>query len=357
MKKLNILFFLTIMVSGIAVSQTYDFPESVIYDHVNDQYLVANSGNGTIVATDLNHDLSEFISSGLNSPKDMHIEGNNLFVTDGNEVHIIDLNSASISQSVVISGAQNLKGITGNSDSVFVVDHQGEEIYYLSTDGSNQDLISDSWSLNQIYGIHLDHLNQLVVVSDRANTPVQIISRADGSVDFDMGTGLSNLSGLVQSANDDYYMATRDKDAVYRFTDVRNPPLFHDDAELAMAEGYCSEPGFIYYCDVNDVLAVPSGPDNTVHFIPSDQLSVAQATKEEIAISPNPGGDDVTIHVPDAYVREGNFAQVYTIGGQLVQSLSLTSNNIGLTGLSSGTYLVKFTVDGEHLAPRKVIIR
>ncbi len=357
MKKLNLAFLIVTMASGFVFSQSYDFPESVVYDHVNGQYLVSNSGNGTIVASDLNNNLSDFISSGLNSPKDMHIGGNSLFVTDGNDVHIIDLSSATITQTVTVIGAQELTGITGNSDSLFVVDFQGDKIYYVSTDGTEQDLLSDSWTLDHCYSILLDHMNRLIVISNRPNSAMQFIKRDDGTVDFNMGTGLSNLSGIVQSAANDYYMATQSKDAVYRFTDPTNPPLYHDDAEVVVAEGFCSDPGFIYFCDVNNVLAVPSGPDNTVHFISADHLSVNEPMKDEVVIAPNPGGENVTIHVPAAYVQEGNYAEVYTLAGQRVHTLALTQDEVHLSGLPAGVYMVRFTINGESQASRKVIIQ
>lgn len=354
MKKLCF-FFLMVFISGALIAQSYDNPEGAIYDHVNDQYLISNSGSGSILAADPGtYDLSNYISSGLNTPKGMCISGDNLYVADGNQVHIIDLNSSSISQSVTFSNAQELADATANNDSVFITDVQADLIFYMSTNGSDTSILSNSWSLNKPNGILLDANNKLLVVSFKSNAPFQIINRDDGTVD-ETGTGIDNFFGLTQSANGDYYLSAWHQGAVYTFTDVNSPPLYHDNANIAVSGAICNEPSFIYFCDQNDLLIVPCGSDDEVHFFDAATLGIDNHSKERIVASPNPGAKTVNIRIPERYINPENYADVYSLQGNHIKRFKLDRSQIRIKGLPAASYIVKFEL-GTETQTQKIII-
>ncbi|MFW6224596.1 MAG: hypothetical protein ACOC4R_02930, partial [Bacteroidota bacterium] len=260
MKKLYSLF-LIIFVSTSLQSQSYSNPESAAYDHVNDQYLISNAGNGTIVAVDVNtHSVSDFVTSGLNSPKGMCVNNNMLYVTDVTKIHIIDLNTGAISQTVTITDAQQLNDITTSGDTMYMTDMAANKIFFMTSTGASNGLLSDSWSLDRPNGIFVDASNQLIVVSFKSHSSLQIINRANGTIDFEIGTSISDMDGLTQNPAGTYYVSSWDDDRVYHFSSITDPPSASDVAVASV-----DDPADIYYCAQYDKLIVPLFNDNMVN--------------------------------------------------------------------------------------------
>ncbi|MFW6019782.1 MAG: T9SS type A sorting domain-containing protein [Bacteroidales bacterium] len=350
MKKLYFIFSL-ILISGTLTAQSYDNPESAVYDHINDQYLISNAGNGTIVAADVSsYSLSSFISSGLTSPKGMCIANDMLYVTDETQVHAISLNNGSISQSISISGAQGLNDITTNGDTLFISDMQADKIFYLTISGYSDDVLSEASALDSPNGILFDQNGDLVLVSFTSSASFQIVNRVDGYMEFSMGTGISDMDGITQDASGTYYLSSWDEDAVFAFNSLSSPPTV-DDIVVANT----SDPADIYYDDEYDVLIIPEFNNNDVKFIEANSLGVKQNNKEQIRVYPVPGDKNVTINIPDRYLNKEHTAQIFTTAGKLVQKKELTKTEMEISGLAAGTYIIEFKL-GEETKTEKFII-
>lgn len=349
MKKLYTLL-LFVIISGTLIAQSYNSPESAVYDPVNDQYLISNAGNGTIVAADVSsHVLSNFITTGLNSPKGMCVTNNTLYVTDVTKVHIIDLNSSSISQSVTITDAQQLNDITTNGDTMFITDMQASKIFYLTTSGSSG-LLSDSWSLDAPNGILFDSNNDLIVVSFVSNSALQTIDRDDGIVTFEMGTAISDMDGLTQDANGTYYVSSWDEDGVLEFPSVMSPPSSSDRAVKTAID-----PADIYYDDQYDVLIVPLFSNNDVMFVDASNLNVIEQDKDQLKVFPTPASKTIYFNIPDEHIAPENKAFIYNMEGKQLKEVALNESKIGISGLPAGAYIVKFKLENETRTERIII--
>ncbi|MGM0612150.1 MAG: T9SS type A sorting domain-containing protein [Bacteroidota bacterium] len=351
MKKLYFILSL-IFISGMLTAQSYNNPESAVYDHVNDQYLISNAGNGTIVAADVtSHSLSSFISSGLTSPKGMCIANDMLYVTDETEVHEISLSSGSISQSVSISGAQGLNDITTNGDTLFISDMQANKIFSLTVNGLSDDVLSEANALDSPNGILFDQNGELVIVSFVSNAPLETIDREDGFISFSMGTGISDMDGITQDASGTYYLSSWDEDAVFEFNSLTSPPTVSDDIVVTNT----SDPADIYYDDQYDVLIIPEFNNNDVKFIEANSLGVEQNNKEEIKVYPVPGDKNVSVTIPGRYLNKNYSARIFTTSGKLVQKRELTKTKMQISGLAAGTYIIEFHL-GQKTKTDKFII-
>jgi len=350
MKNLYVLSLL-IVIAGTISAQSYNNPESAVYDPVNDQYLISNAGNGTIVAADVNsHSLSNFITTGLNTPKGMTVANGNLYVADVNQVHIISLSSGSITQSVSITDAQQLDDLTANpnGDSLFITDIQADKIFYMTANGANG-ILSEAGSLDAPNGILFDNDNQLLGVSFISNSPIEEIDRDDGIVSFSMGTALSELDGLTQAPGGTYYVSSWDLDVVLQFPSKYSPPSATD-----VAVSNVTDPADIYYDSQYDVLIVPEYSANNVKFIDASVLGIDQTKEEEITIYPIPAKEQTTIHIPDKYLNQQYQATIYTLSGQKVQEYSLTQSAITISDLPAATYLVQFQL-GDVVKTMKIV--
>jgi len=118
-------------------------PESVEYYADEDVYLVTNI-NGSPFAVDGNGFISKIKPDGtvvdlkwidgakkgvtLNGPKGAAIAGKNLFIADGNQVHVFALPSGKQKKSITLKGSTFLNGITpGPKGSVYVTDSGFDE--------------------------------------------------------------------------------------------------------------------------------------------------------------------------------------------------------------------------------------
>jgi hypothetical protein len=119
--------------------------ESVIYDKERAIFYVAcingvspwiHDGDGFIAKIDLEGNIieREWVK-GISAPKGMGIYGNDLYVTDINQVVKIDLGEGEIVERIPIEGGQNINDLTVAHDGdVFVSDSKTSAIYKI-TDG------------------------------------------------------------------------------------------------------------------------------------------------------------------------------------------------------------------------------
>lgn len=347
-KIITILSF--VLIPGLLFAQSYDKPESAVYDPVNDQYLISNKGSGEILAADkTTHNLSNYITSGLDKPQGMCIENNKLYVADVDQVHIIDLNSDSVSQSVSIPNSTALNDVTSDGDSILISDRQEDKIFSMSTDGSGTGVTCSSWSLDKPNGILYDSNGDLLVVSFVDNSPIQKINRASATVGFQKGTQLSKLDGLTQDPSGTYYVSSWASDAVYEFQDTLNTPTPSDKVVTGVVD-----PADIYYDGQHDVLVVPNFTDNSVDFIDKNAFGVDENRKEAINIYPNPTDKNVYIEIPNQYINNESMGMLYSTDGRLVRNFKL-EENYTLSELTPGIYILQLEL-AEKTNTQKVII-
>lgn len=77
-----------------------------------------------------------------------------------------------------------------------------------------------------------------------------------------------------------------------------------------------------------------------------------KATKTSITLYPNPVGNELTIHNPDAAVLQS--VTIYNLMGQVVLTAGGDKNSINTGSLSSGTYLVKIVTD-KGITDHKIV--
>jgi len=145
----------------------FNQPESVVYDQAQQILYVSNiNGDGTA------HDGDGFISqlalngtvikkkwiTGLDAPKGMAIVGNKLYVADIDQLVIIDITSAKISQRYPAPGAIFLNDVAAdNKGNIYVSDMMTNTIHQLANDKF------DIW----LHDIRLEAPNGLLVKDDQ----------------------------------------------------------------------------------------------------------------------------------------------------------------------------------------------
>lgn len=136
---------------------TFTGSESTLYNPDN-QTIYVSCGNTDASAKDgdgfialLNTDGSvknmEWVT-GLNAPKGMAILNGKLYVTDIDEVKIIDLETASIEKTIPVEGAKFLNDLASDGTTVYFSDSQSGIVYSLNQAGSINAVINDAEGIN-----------------------------------------------------------------------------------------------------------------------------------------------------------------------------------------------------------------
>ncbi|TCK80606.1 YncE family protein [Albibacterium bauzanense] len=136
---------------------TFTGSESTLYNPANNTIYVscgntdpsAKDGDGFIAL--LNSDGSvknmKWVT-GLNAPKGMAILNGKLYVTDVDEVKIIDLETASIEKTIPVEGAKFLNDLASDGTTVYFSDSDAGTVYSLNQAGSTMAVINNADGIN-----------------------------------------------------------------------------------------------------------------------------------------------------------------------------------------------------------------
>ena len=99
-KFLSILLLFCNIIVYTTLAQSYFSPESAVFDQTNNRYIISNAGTGmtggNLVAIDRNTlAVSNYVTTGLNSPKGLCIIGDSLYTTNVDNIKVINFFSNS----------------------------------------------------------------------------------------------------------------------------------------------------------------------------------------------------------------------------------------------------------------------
>lgn len=132
--------------------------ESALYDETNDRIYVT-SGNTDPSAKDNNGFIStletdgtiielDWLSEGLHAPKGMALLDGKLYVSDIDELKIIDIASATIEQTIFVEGSSFLNDVATDGKQIFVSDSRGGTVYAFTPNGEYELIVENSPNIN-----------------------------------------------------------------------------------------------------------------------------------------------------------------------------------------------------------------
>jgi len=192
-------------------------PESVLHDKKGGRYFVscigevpptAEDGDGYItVLGEQGNVLNEKWATGLDAPKGMGIHGNELFVTDINELAILDLKTGKIKEKIKIDGSVFLNDIAVSPLGVVYFTDMGTNTIYSYQNGGVSTFLKSN-DLGNINGIYVDHetiyassssgaVNTIDRDSKTITTRAEGIINGDGIEPWKGGFVVSNWAGEI----------------------------------------------------------------------------------------------------------------------------------------------------------------
>ncbi|RXQ87778.1 hypothetical protein EO244_16150 [Ancylomarina salipaludis] len=254
-------FFL--LVSGISMSQSYNNPESIVYDQAVDRYFISNKGGNTIVQLNSDDKLTNFIISDLDAPKGLLIVGDTLISVNNRSVQGFLLSNAKRVFNVLIEGAVFMNDVTtDNKGNLYVSDTNTGVIFQISLKtGEYSSLVSNLKNPN---GLLFDSKSNAILICNWGqNAKIQSFNLTDSSLHDLLTTQLNNLDGLAKDKAGNLYVSSWGSNAVYRFD-----PLFKNSPVL-ISEGH-NGPADIFIRQDKQILCIPNFNSNTIQFVNLD---------------------------------------------------------------------------------------
>ena len=242
------------------MAQSYNNPESIVYDQVGDRYFISNKAGNTIVQLDSDHEQTLFISSNLNAPKGLLIVGDTLISVNNTSVQGFLLSDASRIFNILIDRAVFMNDVTtDNKGKLYVSDTSNGVIYQISLETGEYSTLVDS--IISPNGLLFDSKRNAILICNWGyDAKIQSFNLSDSTLSNLVTTELSNLDGLASDKAGNIYVSSWGSHAVYRFDSAfKNPPV-------VISEGH-NGPADIFINQNNQVLAIPNFLSNNIQFI------------------------------------------------------------------------------------------
>ncbi|MGZ2371840.1 SMP-30/gluconolactonase/LRE family protein [Ancylomarina sp. YFZ004] len=249
-----------LLLCSISMAQSYNNPESIVYDQVADKYFISNKSGNTIVQLNSDNKLTNFVISDLNAPKGLLIVGDTLISVNNTSVQGFLLSDASRVFNVSIKGAVFMNDVTSdNKGNLYVSDTSTGVIYQISLKtGEYSSLVSNLKNPN---GLLFDcERNAVLICNWGQNAKIQSFNLTDSTLSDLVTTELSNLDGLAFDYAGNIYVSSWGSHAVYRFdSSFKNPPVL-------ISEGH-NGPADIFIIKDKKRLCIPNFNSNTIQFV------------------------------------------------------------------------------------------
>lgn len=263
MIKHSLILCLLLLVCGISVAQSYNNPESIVYDQVADRLFISNKSGNTIVQLDSDHKLTTFVSSELNAPKGLLIVGDTLISVNNTSVQGFLLSDASRVFNVSIEGAVFMNDVTSdNKGNLYVSDTSTGTIFQISLKtGEYTTLVS---SIKNPNGLLYDSKRNSILICNWGNSAkIQSFNLSNSTLSDLVTTELSNLDGLTRDNAGNIYVSSWGSNAVFRFDpSFKNPPVL-------ISEGH-NGPADIFIIKDKQKLCIPNFNSDNIQFINLD---------------------------------------------------------------------------------------
>ena len=186
--------------------------ESVLYDNQRDALFVScingmpaeKNGTGFIarLSPDGSVETLEWVT-GLNAPKGMGIFGNFLYVTDIDELVVIDIENGSISERIPVSGASFLNDISVDSDGTVYFSDSDTGILWKYAGGTVNQWITEG--LDRPNGLSVEPSR--VLLTSSGSQDLKVIDKATGEYET-VTTGIGAGDGIEYTGTEGYYITS-----------------------------------------------------------------------------------------------------------------------------------------------------
>ena len=339
---------LCFIASKLLSAQTFNAPESVEYDAVNNRWLVGNNGAGTIFSC--NPAVSStlpFANQIPSGPHGIEILGNVAYCCDGGYIKGFDLNTGAQSFSLNLS-ASFLNGLTTDGTNyLFATDFSAKKIYRICPANNTFNLMCTTMKTPN--GIIYDGANnRCVFVTWGSNSPIQAMSLADSTISTLATSTYSNSDGITRDPAGFWYVTCWGNNALVRWSPTFTTPT-------VVMTGL-SGPADIDINAAGDSIGIPNSNSTTVVYYTSITTSIAAMEEDGFDLFPNPAS--ASCHVYFSNPQKNSNLLLYNSTGEIVRSLYFSGSFIEIErgDLAKGMYVLKLVKEENAISVQRKII-
>ena len=262
---LSVQIFIFFLPVSIFSQNLLNGPNDIVFDSLNNRYLVSNWAGNSIVAIDSLGNQSYFRSN-ITHAHGMEIKDSILFVASYHNLLLIDLKSSSTINSIFVPGSEYLSHIAlDSSHYVYVADWSVKKLFRINI---NDQTSTTLLTLNPIPGgISYDgDNNRLILLIFVDNAPILAYNFASGNIDTVRNTNINEPDAICRDLNGNYYITSFTDNIVYRFDDnfAFNPEIISTGHSQPSGIGYNMSDNIIGVTNynINRVDLINLGPNN-----------------------------------------------------------------------------------------------
>jgi len=248
-------------------------PESVVWNHITNEYLISMAGTGNILSLQNKQKFSVFNKTKLVSPKGMAVSEDNVYVTNVTQIVGYKLKNGKEILRYDVPGAVYLNDIAVSTDNqIFASDMKNNSIVMYNSVKKKGETFKhkDLNSPNGLYYVQQDTTSLLYIVSFRADAPIQMLNLKSRELKAIPNTIVFLADGITKDLEGNWLVSSWTDKILHKFK-----PDFSDRTKLTDA---FQSPADIYYSTVNKELAIPLFEKNSINFV--TQIDTTKVNKK-----------------------------------------------------------------------------
>jgi sugar lactone lactonase YvrE len=352
-----VILFSAVLVSQSA-AQLLSYPESVVFDSLNNRYLVSNWYTGNLVEIDEDGHQTDFLTARRCYAGVCIVDSNVYVACKSLGVRGFNLFTGEMIMDLQVPGTSLLNDIAADtSGNLYLSDPQVHKIIKVRISDQEVSTFVDDGILVPNGMIHDAENNRMILVSARNDSPIQAIDLAVSVIRY---TSYDILDGITRDNEGYYYISSWGTSSVYRFDrDFGGTPVVVSTHE--------EQPADISFNLRNNILAVPIFYNHYVDFVQIEPTAVEEPEipnrASSLANYPNPFNSSTTIEYE--LVAPSNVTlEIYDMLGRRVETLVRSYLPTGrhhavwhAVAMPSGIYFCKIRADGLTLSKRVLLLK
>jgi DNA-binding beta-propeller fold protein YncE len=262
-------------------------PNDIVFDQLNERYLVSCWAGNNIIAVDMQGNHSIFMNNVINA-HGSEIKDSVLYVASRHNLLLINLFDSTIIKTINVPGSDYLGHIALDSSSyVYVGDWSVKRLFKINLSNDN---VSTLATLVEIpSGIYYEELNnRLIFLPFIDNAPLLAVSLPDGIISTIRTTNINAPDALCRDSIGNCYISSFTENVIYRFNIG-----FSGDPEI-ISTGH-NGPSGLGYNSRDNILGVTNYEGNRIDLIDLETTDV------EYEKSSTPGGFQLEQNYPNPF--------------------------------------------------------
>lgn len=334
-------------------------PNDIVFDQLNNRYLVSCWAGNNIVAVDVQGNHSIFMNN-ITNAHGSEIKDSILLIASRNNLLLIDLNSSLIINSINVPESEYLAHIAlDSSNNVYITDWSVMKLFKISL---SDDSVSTLATMNEIPGgICFDENNsRLILLKFVDSAPLLAVSLPGGNISTIRATTINMPDAICRDTTGYYYISSFTDNIIYQFNDELS-----DDPEI-ISTGHNGPSGLGYNVRDN-ILGVTNYDGNNIDLIDLGTTDIESEKNSGVngfnlkQNFPNPFNPITTIEYSISKRDEATLIVYDVLGSEIVvlvnevKGMGSYTAEFNAAGLASGIYFYHLKA-GNFSDTKKMVI-